>query len=125
MLLSNERYVKRMQSKRRNFKSLHLIEDKLFIVYQDSIQQLDENNISDVFNIMYKGAGNLHVYKIVDGKYHLLKVYNMYRKSVEKNMKRKYDCMDRFGDDVVMYNLPSNRHVSLHGMDYIEDESES
>lgn len=80
---------------------------------------IDEENIHHIFTNAYRGGGNLHVYKIINGRYRLLRVFSMFRTKARQNMQRKEWCIEKYGNDIIMLNLPTSSRISLDGMIYL------
>lgn len=113
-MCKDDRYCKRL-----SYGKVFLIEDRLYIKSREQIIPIDKTNIEDIFKTAYRGGGNLHVYKIINDRYHLIKVYCMYRSNMQFNMKRKEMCIEQYGHDIIMLNLPTGSRISLDGLKYL------
>ena len=114
-------YMRRMclddkYSKRLAGGKVYLIEDRLYVEFWNELVPVDKDNIDDIFSSAYRGGGNLHVYRIVNDRYRLLKVYSTYRGNMKFNMRRKELCIEKYGHDIIMLNLPTSSRVSLDGL---------
>lgn len=120
--VKREYYIRILKSKRNEitYKNstgyLYLKNDELYASFCDNDDILiDEHNIKYASCEMFFG-GNMHVYRIVDGVYKLLKVYTKYFRNNKDIHKKHEECIAKFGDDIIAIMLPTNKAVSLDGI---------
>lgn len=92
--------------------------DKLYAEWCDEKRILiDEWNIKYASIEMFFG-GNLHIYRIEDGKYKLIKVYTKWFRNNREINKRIEQSKVKFGEDIIAMQLATQKDVSLDGLPY-------
>lgn len=83
---------------------------------------IDSFNIKFIFSTLYRGGGYLHVYRNDNGVYNFLKSYSMFNTNAVANMKRRQLCIDKYGHDVILLNMPTSARVTLDGLPIKNDD---
>lgn len=92
--------------------------DKLYAEWCDEKRILiDEWNIKYASIEMFFG-GNLHIYRIEDDKYKLIKVYTKWFRNNREINKRIEQSKVKFGEDIIAMQLATQKDVSLDGLPY-------
>jgi len=92
--------------------------DKLYAEWCD-----DKRILIDEWNIKYASiemffGGNLHIYRIEDDKYKLIKVYTKWFRNNSEINKRIEQSKVKFGEDIIAMQLATQKDVSLDGLPY-------
>jgi len=92
--------------------------DKLYAEWCD-----DKRILIDEWNIKYASiemffGGNLHIYRIEDDKYKLIKVYTKWFRNDSEINKRIEQSKVKFGEDIIAMQLATQKDVSLDGLPY-------